>query len=146
MTEELEYIEHQGRVTAVDPESGIVTVSLIEEADCGECPAGKLCSNFSPDRNVVRVPVVNPSDYQKGEFVTLRGTERLHRKAIMLATVIPTVALLIVMIGMFLLTGSQLVACLCGIGAMILFFVGLYLLRNRLAHEFVFEIIKQNAI
>lgn len=141
MAEEIEYIEHDGRVTAVDRDEKIVTVTLVEEADCGECPAAKLCNNFSPDKNVVSIPVEDPDAYKVGDFVTVRGTERLHRKAIMIATVIPSVALVAVMIGIYLLTASQLAACLSGIGAMILFFFGLYLMRHKLAHEFVFEIL-----
>lgn len=144
MTEEIEYIDHQGRITAIDKDNGNVTVSLIEQADCGECPASKLCNNFSPDKNIVTVPVGDTSGFKTGEFVYLRGTERLHRKAIMLATVIPSLALIIVLIGIYLLTGSQLAACLSGLGAMIVFFVGLYLIRNKLQHEFVFEIVKEH--
>ena len=60
----------------------------------------------------------------------------------MIVTVIPTLALITVMIGIYLLTGSQVAACLSALGAMIVFFVGLYMLRNKLAHEFVFEVIK----
>ena len=143
MAEEIEYIDHNGRITAIDPEKREVTVALIEEAECGECPAGKLCNNFSPDKNVVKIPVADPGEFKVGDFVSVRGSERLHRKAIMLATVIPSLALIAVMIGVYLLTDSQLAACLSGLGAMILFFVGLYLMRHRLAHEFVFEVIRQ---
>ena len=141
MAEEIEYIDHNGRITAIDTEKKTVTVTLLEEADCGGCPAGKLCSNFSPDKNVVQVSVADPSEYKVGDFVAVRGTERLHRKAIMIVTVIPSLALVAVMIGIYLLTGSQLAACLSALGAMIVFFVGLYLMRHKLAHEFVFEII-----
>ena len=143
MAQEIEYIDHKGRITALDPEKRTVTVTLLEEADCGGCPAGKLCSNFSPDKNVVTVQVADISAYKVGDFVAVRGTERLHRKAIMLATVIPSLALIIVMIGIYLLTGSQLAACLSALGARVVFFGGLYLMRNKLAHEFVFEIIKE---
>lgn len=143
MDEHIEYIEHDGRITAIDKEKRTVTVTLVEDADCGECPAGKLCRNFTPDKNKVEIAVVNPGEYKVGEFVSVRGSERLHRKAIMIATVIPSLALLVVMIGIYLLTRSQLAACLSGIGAMLIFFFGLYLMRNKLAHEFVFEIIKQ---
>lgn len=142
MTEEVEYIEHQGRIKEVNPGEGTVKVALLEEADCGECPAGKLCQNFLPDKNIVEVHVDNPSAFKAGDFVMVRGSERLHRKAIMIATVIPSLALVAVMIGIYLLTASQLAACLSGIGAMVIFFGGLYLMRNRLAHEFVFEIVK----
>ena len=140
MAQEIEYIDHDGRIKSVDPERGTVTVAMTEDADCGGCPAGKLCRNFAPDTDMVEVPVKNPEDFKPGDFVTVRGSERLHRKAIMLITVIPSIALLAVMIGIYLLTGSQLTACLCGIGAMLLFFWGLYLIRNKLAHEFVFEV------
>lgn len=143
MTEEIEYIDHQGRITAIDQGKSSVTVTLLEDADCGECPAGKLCTNFTPDKNVIEVPVADVSEYKVGDFVSVRGTEKLHRKAIMLATVIPSVALIAVMIGVYLLTASQLAACLSGLGSMFLFFFGLYLMRNRLAHEFVFEIKKE---
>lgn len=145
MAEEIEYIDHGGRITGIDDEKNTVTVTLLEEADCGECPAAKLCSNFLPDKNVVIVPVQTTSGYKIGDSVAIRGTERLHRKAIMLATVIPSLALIVVMIGIYLLTGSQLAACLSALGAMILFFVGLYLMRHKLAHEFVFEIIKKKS-
>lgn len=141
-SQEVEYIDHQGRIKAINPEKGTVTVSLLEEADCGECPAGKLCSNFLPDKNVVEVNVSDPGAYSVGEFVTVRGTERLHRKAVMLITVIPSLALIAVMIGIYLLTGSEVAACVSAIGAMIVFFLGLYLMRHKLAHEFTFELIK----
>lgn len=142
MEEELEYINHKGRITAVNAEKRTVTVTLEEQADCGECPAHKLCNNFTPDKNVIEVPVESPSFYKEGEFVAVRGTERLHRKAIMLVTVIPTIALIVIMIGIYLLTGSQVAACVSALGAMIVFFLGLYLMRDKLAHEFVFEIVK----
>lgn len=140
MSEEIEYIEHDGRVISVDVANKKLTVSITDEAECGACPAGKLCNNFSPDKNVVDIHVPNPEEYTKGDFVTIRGAERLHRKAIMLVTVIPSLALIAAMIGVYLLTWSQLAACLSGLGAMIFFFIILYLMRHKLAHEFNFEV------
>lgn len=127
----------------MDAANGTVTVSLVEQADCGECPASKLCSNFSPDRNILTLSREDATSFKVGEFVTVRGTERLHQKAILIATVIPTFAILVVMIGVYLLTSNQLAACLSGLGAMVVFFVGLYVMRGRLAHEFSFELIRQ---
>lgn len=143
MAEEIEYIDHDGRITAVNPGRSTVTVALLEEEECGACPAGKICHNFAPDKNLVEVHVSDTSAYSLGETVTVRGSERLHRKAIMIVTVIPSLALIAVMIGIYLLTGSQLAACLSGLGAMLVFFYGLYLMRHKLAHEFVFQIVKE---
>ena len=136
--ENKDFIDHQGRVTAVNTEKGTVTVALLEEAECGGCPAGKLCNNFSPDKNIMEVATADASRYKVGDFVKVRGAERIHRKAIMIATVIPSLALIVVMIGVYLLTGSQLAASLSALGAMILFFAGLFLIRKKLAREFVF--------
>lgn len=142
MSESIEYIDHNGRVTALDTAKRTVTVTFIDHADCGGCPAGKLCDNFDPEKNIVVIPVPDARKYEVGDFVTVRGTERLHRKAIMIATVIPSIALVAVMIGIYLLTDNQLAACLSGLGAMLVFFLGLYLMRNRIAHEFSFQVIK----
>ena len=146
MTEQIEYIDHNGRISKVSQEDKTITVTIIDHADCGGCPAGKLCSNFTPDKNVVQVSVSNPGDFKVGEFVAIRGSERLHRKAIVIVTVIPSLALIAVMIGIYLLTGSQLAACLSAIGAMLVFFYGLYLMRHKLAHEFVFEVVKEPSL
>ena len=58
----------------------------------------------------------------------------------MIATVIPSIALVAVMVIIYMLTADQTVAALGGIGSMIFFFVMLYLFRNRIAHEFSFTI------
>ena len=144
MAEKIEYIRHSGQISGIDPQHSTVTVSVIENADCGGCPASKLCNNFDSDKNTLVVPVRDCSDFKIGDFVTLYGSERIHRKAIMLCTVIPSIALVAVMIGVFLLTANELAACLSGIGALVVFYVFLYLVRNKIAHEFTFNIEKSS--
>lgn len=141
--EEIEYIEHHGKVVGVDPHRGLIEVSIADSDDCGACPAAKVCGSLSNGgKTIVDVPVKNPCAFVKGQPVTLRGSERLHRKAIVLATVIPSLLLIGIMTGIFILTGNQLTACLCGLGAMIAFFIVLYLIRNHLSTEFQFEVVK----
>ena len=140
--ENKDFVEHQGRVTSINTAKGTLTVTFIEDADCGGCPASKLCANFSPDKNTMEIPVDSISEYKVGDFVVVEAAERLHRKAIIIVTVIPSFALIAVMIGIYLLTHSQLAACLSGLGAMAAFFIGLFLIRKKLAREFVFNIRK----
>lgn len=142
MSEEIEYIDHDAEVIGVNVEKKTVKVKISEDENCGECPAGKLCHNFSPDNDVMEISVANPSDYKVGDTVIVRGSEKLQAKAVMLINVIPTLAIIVVLIGVYLLTGSQLTAGLCALGALAFFFIGIFLIRHKLAREFVFTIVK----
>ena len=71
----------------------------------------------------------------------MRGTEQMHHKAIMYATVLPCAFLVAVMVAVYLITFNQLAAALSGLGVTILFYVILWACRNKIAHEFVFSIV-----
>lgn len=143
-TEYIDHIAHEGVVVRVDRQSGIVTVRLTDDGDCGGCPAAALCSlSGKADKNAVDVVSDRAASFTPGEKVRLVGTERMHRKAILIATVVPCVAMLAVMTVVWLLTDSQAAAALGGIGATIFFFVLLWLMRDRVRHEFRFDIEKK---
>lgn len=141
-----EYIDHKGTVLAIDrhPVAGSLTASVrIDDSnECGGCPAARLCGvtgGDTPTLNVV-VPKREATRLRVGDRVTVRGTERMHHRAIMLATVLPCLTLVAVMVGVYLVTGSQLLAALCGLGAMVIFFCLLFAARNKVAHEFSFTV------
>ena len=141
MTEITEYIEHKAIVKKVDIASGIVTVRIDDSEECGDCPASNLCGSKGETSNLVEIKTPSASRYQEDDIVTVRGTEQMHHKAIMLATVIPCILLVATMVGIYLLTANQLAAALSGLGVMILFFIIICLLRNKIAHEFTFTIV-----
>ncbi len=140
-TEYVEYIAHEGIITKVNVQEGWVNVKLTDADDCGACPAAVVCTlSGKDDKETLRIWTAAASKYKVGERVEVRGSERMHRKAIMLATVIPCVVLLGVMILIWMTTGSEAVAALGGIGAMIFFFTLLWICRDKVRHEFVFEL------
>ena len=141
MAEVAEYVEHQAIVRKVDPEEGLVTVRIDDIDECGDCPASKLCGAKGETSNTVTVKTPDASRYKIDDIVTVRGTERMHHKAIMYATVFPCIILVATMVGIYLLTFNQLAAALSGIGVLILFYVVLWLCRDKIAHEFVFSIV-----
>lgn len=141
----VDHIDERGVVTGIDRSRGELKVRIEPNMDCGSCPASKLCGAASGKGTEVTVAVGNVSGYRTGDRVVVRGTERMHRKAIMLATVLPCIALIAVMVAVYLLTGNQLTAALSGMGSMVVFFLALYLCRNRIAHEFVFELVERKA-
>lgn len=120
---------------------GKVRVKIADASQCGTCAAASLCSMGSKKQGT-ELDVSVPASLQVGvgDKVEIAGTEQLHKKAIRLATLYPTLAILAVMIGVYLLTGNQLAAAFSGIGTMILFFVTLWLFRNKIEHEFSFSV------
>lgn len=142
-TEYIDHISHDGIVVKVNRERNIVTVRLTDAGECGGCPAAALCSiRGKADKNAIEIATERAERFKAGEKVRVIGTERMHRKAIVLATVVPCVAMLVVMTGIWLLTSSQAAAAMGGIGATIFFFVLLWLMRDRVRHEFCFSIEK----
>lgn len=137
----IEYIEHDGMVVSINVPSRLVEVEIEENPGCKGCAAASLCSPDGKERQKIIVEVKNPSLYAVGEKVILRGSEMLHRKAIMIATVVPSIALIAAMVIIYIMTANQLAAALGGIGVMLFFFVGLWLMRHHIAHEFNFEIV-----
>lgn len=135
-TEYIEEIDHTGTVVSVNP--GSVKVSIDTDGECGSCPAAKLCKGS--EQSTLEIPTNAANSFKRGDRVILTGTEQMHRKAIMLATVLPCIALIAVMIIVYLLTFSQIAAALCGLGTTLVFFMILYLCRNKIAHEFNFTI------
>ncbi|MCH5223936.1 MAG: SoxR reducing system RseC family protein [Muribaculaceae bacterium] len=141
MAEVTEYIEHSAIIKKIDELNGIVSVRIDDPEECGDCPASKLCTSKGEPSTLVDIKVSDPSQYKVDDMVTVRGTERMHHKAIMYATVFPCIILVATMVGIYLLTMNQLAAALSGIGMTGLFYLILWLCRDKIAHEFTFAIV-----
>jgi sigma-E factor negative regulatory protein RseC len=133
-------VTHNGEV--VKTNQSIVTVRLTNGTECEGCAAAKLCHVSGSDSGLIDVHTADAATFTTGDRVVLEGAERLHRKAIRLATLYPTIAIIATMVLVYLLTANETLAALSGLSVMILFFIILYLCRNRLDKEFIFTIRK----
>lgn len=141
--ENIESIDHSAIVENIDEKSSTVTVRILPDGkECGGCPAARLCGISEKEGEELKITDPRAGRFSKGERVIVSGREALHRKAIMIATVIPCLLLLISMVGVYLLTGNQTLSVLCGLGLTVIFYLLLYLVRNRIAHEFNFTLRK----
>lgn len=137
----IDHIDHKAIVVSVNPERNLVNVRIDDSGECGSCPAAALCGANGTPSNTISIYTKKASHYRKDDIVTVRGTEQMHRKAIMYATVFPSIAMIAVMVAVYVTTLNQLRAALAGIGTMILFFILLWSARNKVAHEFSFAIV-----
>ena len=141
MADSIEFIDHQAIVKKVDSDKNQIFVRIDDSDECGECPAANLCASNGKSSNLIIISTPKAYKYNENDIIMVRGTEKMHRKAIMYATVFPCIILIAGMIGIFLLTGNQLAAALSGIGLLIVFYFILWLCRNKIAHEFVFTVV-----
>jgi sigma-E factor negative regulatory protein RseC len=133
-------VTHRGEV--VKTNHSIVTVRLTSGTECEGCAAAKICRVSENNDNIIDVNTDDATTFTPGELVVVEGSERLHRKAIRLATLYPTIAIIATMVIVFLLTGNQTLAALAALAMMLIFFIILYLCRDRLDKEFLFTIRK----
>lgn len=136
-------IFHRGIVSELLSENEAAVI-LAPETGCDGCAAVRLChaGQKEGEPRQLTASVGAGITVRPGDAVTLKGTEAIHRRAIMLATVIPCLTLIGVMALVRWLTSDSTLAALSGLGAMIFFFAGLFAFRHHLAKEFRFEIIE----
>ena len=135
-----EMVSHRGKVVAAD--ANFITVEIVSQSACGSCHAASLCSLSESVTKKVDVPTPASEFYQIGEEVEVRLRASMGHKAVWLAYALPLVLLVTVI---FLLSGfgaGELFSGLCGIGAVALYYLVLYLLRDSLRDQYVFEIKK----
>lgn len=136
------YIEHHGVISKVDRNEGLITVDITDTGDCHACAAAKLCGKArTKSHNTLTIDVENAGQFLPGDKVTLRGSERLHRRAILLATVVPSILLVASMLAVYLMSGSQFIACISALVAMVVFFVVLWVFRDKIDREFTFTVV-----
>ena len=102
----IDEIVHRALVTQVG--GGYARVRISDQAECKGCAAASLCGIGDKGREPLDVQVPTGMRVRPGDHVEIAGTERLHQKAIRLLTVYPTLAIIAVMVGIYLLTGNEL--------------------------------------
>jgi len=131
-------IRHDGKIVQIDPE--LTVVEIVSSSACSECHAKSLCSVSEDETKEICVPTSPYSSLKVGDSVYVCLKKSLGMKAVWLAFVIPV---LILMASIMLLScafDKELLTGLCAIGTVALYYLVLYLVRDRLAKDYVFYI------
>ncbi|MBQ7269715.1 MAG: SoxR reducing system RseC family protein [Bacteroidales bacterium] len=131
-------IAHKGKIVSLTPE--FTTVEIISESACGSCHAAALCGMAELQKKVLELPTRHYSSLREGDEVNLVLRRTMGFKAVWLAYVLPLVVLLAVLLGLTAAGVKELQAGLAAIAAVALYYLVLYLLRDRLRNEYSFYI------
>jgi len=137
-----ETIKHKGRVTDITPE--ITTVEIISESACASCHAKGLCGMSESKVKEVLVRTSPWGTYGVGDEVTLELKATMGQKAVMVGYGIPLVILMAVLLILFQCGAGELAAGLSAIAAVAVYYFVIWLLRDKLRNEYIFNIISDN--
>ena len=132
---------HSGKVIAVNPE--FTSVELLNaNSYCTDCHAVMLCGMGKVQKKVIQVPTDRWTHYEEGEIVDVILKGQMGLKAVWIGYVIPLIILVAVVLVMIACHAGELVAGLGAAGAIALYYLLLYLFRDRLIDEYIFTIKK----
>lgn len=143
MTAKKERIEHEGTVLAVDKD--YISVEILNKSACAACHAKGVCGASDQAIKVVEVAqdiTTLSEDYQVGERVNVVMSPAMGTQAIWLAYVVPLLVLMASILVFSLCGASELLMGLCSLGIVALYYLGVYLFRNKISKIFIFSIEK----
>lgn len=133
-----ESISHKGKITRITPQ--VTTVSILQHAACGECHIAGLCTMAELAEKTVDVPTDPYAFYKVGDEVEVILKASMGFKAVWLCYAIPLVVLLGVVLLLMALGAGEMAAAVSGLGAIGLYYLALYLFRDKLKNEYIFTI------
>ena len=133
-----ESVKHTGQVVSMTQQ--LTTVRIVSHSACSECHAAGLCGLSEYTEKAIQVPTDPYASYAVGDEVQVVLKASMGMKAVWLAYFLPLVVLLAVALGLIALGVGEVVSGLAGLAAVGLYYLGLWLFRDRLRNEYVFTI------
>ena len=118
-----------------------VTVQFVQNSACSGCHAKTLCSSGTSDsakREVIANSFGVP--YEVGDYVRVVVTSGLAWKAVLLAFVVPMILALICLFVVVGFTGSELKGCLATLVLLALYYLVVWMQRDRLERKTEFTL------
>lgn len=131
-------VSHKGRIVSITPQ--FTTVSISQESACSQCHAAGLCGMADAVEKAVQLPTSPYSSYREGDEVELVLKATMGLKAVWLAYCIPLAVLLAAVFGFIALGLPEVLSGLCAVAAVALYYLVLWLFRDKLRNEYIFTI------
>ena len=135
-------VSHKG--TIVEISEGNIRVEIINKSMCAACHAKGFCSAGDTKDKIIDVAYSNNGEYQLGDEVEVTMKRSMGFKAVWISYVIPLAILLIFLLTLQGLGFAELHAGLAAGAAVCIYYLVVYLFRDKIADEFVFTIAKNN--
>lgn len=131
-------ISHSGVVEKVS--EGRVTVRILQTSACAACKVASHCNASESKVKLVDVDCDNALVYREGQEVVVSASQAVANRALLLGFGIPFLILVGVLFIVLKTTGNEAVAALSGLGALMPYYLLLWLLRRQIGQQVSFAI------
>ena len=131
-------IRHSGRILEVSPD--FTTVQIVVSSACASCHAKSMCGMSEDEEKVIMVPTDPYAGHKVGDEVQVMTKMTMGLKAVWISYVIPLAVLMVLILSLSPVIASELLLGFVAIAGVALYYLGIWLFRDRLSNEFVFYI------
>ena len=135
-------VTHKGTIIEITPEC--IRVEIINKSMCAACHAKGFCSAGDTKDKIIDVEYYNNGEFAVGDEVEVIMNRSMGFKAVWISYVIPLFILLIFLLTLQGLGFSELHSGLFALLAVCVYYLLVYLFKDKLANKFVFTIVKNN--
>ena len=135
-------VTHKGTIIEITPEC--IRVEIINKSMCAACHAKGFCSAGDTKDKIIDVEYYNNGEFAVGDEVEVIMNRSMGFKAVWISYVVPLVILLIFFLTLQGLGFSELHSGLFALLAVCVYYLMVYLFKDKLANKFVFTIVKNN--
>ncbi|MBQ7773541.1 MAG: SoxR reducing system RseC family protein [Bacteroidales bacterium] len=135
-------VEHKGIIIGITENN--IEVEIVNKSMCAACHAKGFCTTGDSKEKVIDVPYFSNGEYSVGDAVSVVMKRSMGFKAVWISYVIPLIILMIFLLTLQGLGLGELQAGLASVLALCVYYLVVYLFRDKLADKFVFTIAKNN--
>ena len=132
-----EHVSHPGVVVAINDQD--IEIEILSASSCGSCNIKSACGMSEMKEKRVTVPKPDDREFIVGQPVSIIMSAKQGNMAALLAYFIPTL-IIITMTGILSTYIKEWLAALAGLGAFAVYYLILYLYRDKLGKKFTYEI------
>ena len=137
----MENVDHEGVITSITEDN--IKVEIINKSLCASCHAKSFCSASNQKEKVIDVPYYNNNEFEVGEIVIVSMKKSMGFKAVWISYVIPLAILMIFLLTLQQINPNDLFVGGISILAVVMYYIIIYLLRDKISNKFVFTIAKK---
>ena len=134
-------IEHVGVVEAIEGE--MIRVEIVAESACASCAARSACGMSESTQKIIEVHTSQASEYRVGERCVVSVERAAGLKAVVLAYCMPLVAMLVALVVCSAVGLNEGVAAAIALGVVVVYYLCVRLLRDKIETNIIFKIKKQ---
>lgn len=131
-------IKHNGVVDGV--EEGCVRMRILQSSACSACKVAAHCNASETKEKIIEVQVADAVKYQLGDSVVVVADTAVGFRASLYGYLLPLLLMVVVLVAVLKITQSEGYAAVSALGILIPYYIGLYLLRNKLRNKLSFSL------